>query len=630
MTRLLADQPATRASDKLRFDRTLKVIDRLVLVRRAAEGEPEAPFVVGLFGRWGSGKSTLLNILAEHLEDENERARQNHPAAHRSLVRRWLSKTWRTRLGFLADPLRFHPPWIVVEFSPWQYRNQPSLLVPLLATLAKKQPRLWQAIRKIAGMETGWIGKLIAWLTGKGGFSPETFALAVSMQSTLTLLQSLDEKARKNREAKDLAEQIADAVKEITHHGTRLAFLIDDLDRCHAPAQIVGLLEQIKLFLHLPACLFFIAADRGQIVRAIETQFPGEGERYLEKFVQLALELPQPEGQYLLGLLPEVSTEERAALTRAAEVLDHNPRKLKALWNRAQVCLALLREDLQGIGRSTGHQPSLPCLLRWLLIREAGWFDDNPYAVLELEEYGAGMTAAGWRERFDGLIQKSQRSGGKEGEPLAGKAAWPDPRRERLRRQLEVYLWHDETRFGSPAILSLYLKATGEAHRITRQWLEQRLYEGETRFASVDFFWGDLRNAGIANAVFEACDFKGVDFSAAMLDQVRFERCDFTNTRFDGCGFGGVTWSGCTGLQSLDTEPDTYEKLADLLVEQWERNPGDLPVAINTSQGLDTLYKTYIRAYECLEERKLGNEEQKTRLLQKSQGVRDRVKNALR
>ena len=77
---------------------------------------------------------------------------------------------------------------------------------------------------------------------------------------------------------------------------------------------------------------------------------------------------------------------------------------------------------------------------------------------------------------------------------------------------------------------------------------------------------------------------------------------------------------------SLDTEPATYEKLADSLVEQWERNPDDPPVAINASQGLETLYKTYIRAYEGLEERKIGDEEQKNRLLEKSREVREKIR----
>ncbi|HYE34769.1 P-loop NTPase fold protein [Methylocaldum sp.] len=628
MTRLLDDQPIGRTGDKLRFDRALAVIERLVLTRRAPEGSPEAPFVVGLFGRWGSGKSSLLKILAERLEEENEQAKEQHPSARWSLLRRVLPNALRKRLGFLADPLAFSPPWIVVEFSPWHYRHLPSLLVPLLAALAKKQPRLWIAIRKMAGMNTGWMAKLIGWMTSKGGCTPETFVAAQTALPVLALLQSLNEKAKKDRDAKDLAEQIADAVKEITKGKTRLVFLIDDLDRCHEPKQIVGLLEQIKLFLHLDNCLFFIAADRGQIVKAIETQFPGEGERYLEKFVQLAIELPQPDSRHLLDLLPDASLEDKACLERASEILGHNPRKLKALWNRAHACLALMREDLQGV-TGFSHAPTLPLMVRWLLLQEAGLFRNNPYALLELESVlnGRHGSEAERRQAFNEKLQAhappaARRKNAKGDHTMAQ----TDPATNRLRERLAIHLWHArDTHFGKPGVLSLYLKAAGAAHTTTRQWLEEQVYAGATQFAALDLGWADLRDARLGAAIFEDCDFSGADLSGSDLSHASFARCGFAGAKLDRCVSENTRWTDCTGLHALDTDPETYEKLADLFVRLWESSPNEPPVAMNEPDGLHALYKTYTQAVQSLKQSGTVDEAAEIRLLNKGGEIRKKV-----
>ncbi|MGH2671251.1 MAG: P-loop NTPase fold protein, partial [bacterium] len=113
--RVLDDQAAGRAADKLGFQRYVEAIDEKVFKR-----EETAPFVVGVYGRWGSGKSSLLAMLKEWLEEA---------------VRR--------------------DAWEVVEFSPWMYRQEQSLLLPLLATLAKKRPVFQKIVSEIANAGPG-------------------------------------------------------------------------------------------------------------------------------------------------------------------------------------------------------------------------------------------------------------------------------------------------------------------------------------------------------------------------------------------------------------------------------------------------------------------------------------------
>lgn len=355
-----------------------------------------------------------------------------------------------------------------------------------------------------------------------------------------------------------MREQIEAAVKEITAGDTRLVFLIDDLDRCHDPAQIVGLLEQIKLFLHLPRCLFFLAADRGQIIQAIESRFPGEGRRYLDKFVQLGLDLPQAECWEVAGVLPEegIAPEDRAYLRRVAEVLAHNPRRLKTLWNRARLGLDTIREEMQEVTGFT-HAPSLPLMLRWLLMQEAGLFQANPYLALALQAVLRDDERPSQREEFEALL-------------AAGDSAAPledaDPWRQWFRQRLRVFLWQDrDTHYESARVFALYLKASGAAYSVTRAWLEEEIYAGRREFAFLSLADEDLAGAHLRGAAFRQCDFTRANLDGADLREVRFEACRMEECRLDACRLEGVQFKDCIKIESVKSQSKTYEKLTDIL-----------------------------------------------------------------
>ena len=237
---LLDDQPVSlKKADKLHFTRYLEVIKKYLLKRKET-----TPFVFGIYGKWGTGKTTLLEMLAEKLKEDEK--------------------------------------WITIKFSPWMYRNEKSLLLPLLATISKKTPAFEKLVKKIISDGPAFIKTLSSM-----GLETATTGLPL-----LTFLQSIKKKS-KTEEAKDLAEKIENAVKEATKNGKKkMVFLIDDLDRCHDPLQIINLLEQIKIFLHLDHCLFVLSMDKDQVITAVEEKFPKEGASYLDKFVQLDFELP--------------------------------------------------------------------------------------------------------------------------------------------------------------------------------------------------------------------------------------------------------------------------------------------------------------------------------------------------
>lgn len=518
--KVLDDQPSH--TDQLHFKRYLNAIESTVLERKQT-----TPLVVGIFGAWGSGKSTLLGMLDKHLSEKDA--------------------------------------WLVVKFSPWMYAQEKSLLLPLLATLATKLPTGEKWIQNI--LQHG--PEVIKMLT-------ETAVAGLPM---LTFLNSIQ--TEKNK-AKDLQEKIAEAVKSATGEKKRMVFLIDDLDRCHDPVQIVGLLEQLKLFLHLDRCLFFIAADREQIVKAIHHKFPGTGDAYLEKFIQLAFDLPTPQPQDLVNIL-DIPTDQRQAFTSLGEVLGCNPRKLKRIWNEAVFMIAVLKEEMQRV-QGFIHEPSLDLALKWLLLKQCGKLCHNPYPYLAFEKIPSDSPSLSrHRNEFIQLLQCKD-----------AHRNWYSE----YHRRLAVFLWNDRLRvcFRDPRVLSLYAHASGEDYRYNKKRLEDACFEGgeKAEFSDQDFNNIGLSGGHFHGAVFTRCQFTGADFCHADLSKVKFIDCDLSLARFDHAKLEYTQWQNCGGLDDLATEPEHYETIANAAVKTWQETKHNANWNQDAKESLYKAYKTII------------------------------------
>jgi hypothetical protein len=554
--KLLDDQPVGSNGDRLHFHRFVNAIENHVLKR-----ESTAPFVVGIYGKWGSGKSSLMAMIADKLRA----AETNNTSS-----------------------------WEIVEFSPWMYRNEKSLLLPLLATIAKKQPVFAKLINEIVKSGPG----LIKMLSQMG------FEMATAGLPLLTFLSGI---RQQKEEARDLREKIEAAVKEVTSSGKRLVFLIDDLDRCHDPAQIVGLLEQIKLFLHLDHCLFFICADKEQIIKAINKQFPGEGANYLEKFVQLGIELPSHQSHHLATIPAIEEPELRRYLMRIAEVLEHNPRKLKQLWNQALIAREIIGQEMLRVqSPSFRHEPSLELMLKWLLLKESESIRDDPYRYLALEQ----------QENFEDFVREL---GSKVDNN--GKQEW----RSEFHSRLAVFLWYDRTnhRYQNPRILSLYARASGEDTSRSRSYIETKNINSGYQFQHENFANTDLSGGHFSSATFVGCDFSLADLQGADLNNATFRGCNLNGVCFNNATLENTRWEWCQSLDALETEPVIYEMIADQAVANWrEKRATESAPQEWESEHLFKMYKTILTRYE---DGHLLTEEIRQRLVEKGRTIRDEI-----
>lgn len=94
---------------------------------------------------------------------------------------------------------------------------------------------------------------------------------------------------------KELPEQLAALHKALTdgREGARIVILIDELDRCH-PEYAIALLEAMKLVFDFNGFVFVLLVNADYLENLAAHRFgkTGEGERYLDKFVDIRLGLP--------------------------------------------------------------------------------------------------------------------------------------------------------------------------------------------------------------------------------------------------------------------------------------------------------------------------------------------------
>jgi formylglycine-generating enzyme required for sulfatase activity len=127
----------------------------------------------------------------------------------------------------------------------------------------------------------------------------------------------------------------------------RLVVFVDDLDRC-LPEKAIQVLEAIKLFCDAPHCVFILGLDQAVIARGVQIRYkdftqstaapqahPIDGQKYLEKIIQLPFTLPriEPEdmGPFVQGLATEWEYPECPRVFALG--LGDNPRQVKRTVN---------------------------------------------------------------------------------------------------------------------------------------------------------------------------------------------------------------------------------------------------------------------------------------------------------
>jgi len=269
---------------------------------------PEDSLVIGLYARWGDGKTSVINFIKDFFKNpekaEEKFDEENIPT--------------------------------VIEFNPWIFSNQGSLIQSFLMEVGKELGQSNNEVdkeiaRKIAlirlyleparkighGLEiiitrilVGFFGVYLAallnqalsnvWVSGAfllllviiEGLTFSDKALAF-VEGIFNRKSKLDEKT---------LNQLKDEIKaKLLKRNKKILFVIDDVDRL-TPEEVRTLFQLIKINLDLPKVIYLVAMDVGTVSRMI-TRDGIDGAEYIEKIIQIPIPLPRADHKRLLAFL---------------------------------------------------------------------------------------------------------------------------------------------------------------------------------------------------------------------------------------------------------------------------------------------------------------------------------------
>ena len=201
-------------------------------------------FVLALYGPWGSGKSTVLNYVEHYLRQ---------CPANKQLP-------------------------VLIKFNPWWFSGQENLARAFLGQL--------QAVLPAESERFEQLGNLLAEFSEEiGGLMDHA---GVSYGAGKYIGKLLGKLKRKPKSMTALKKSISDLLRK---EGKRILVIIDDIDRL-TPEETRQLFTVIKALADFPNVIYLLAFDREVVAQAIGEQSGLPGDRYLEKIIQVALELP--------------------------------------------------------------------------------------------------------------------------------------------------------------------------------------------------------------------------------------------------------------------------------------------------------------------------------------------------
>ena len=210
---------------------------------------PESSSVVmSIEGMWGYGKSSVLNLVKKHLKSD----KANKP--------------------------------VIFDFNPWLVGNARNLVQEFLVQFASaiglsdRANKTQSAAKHLLAYSQ--IFADMKWVPGT-----EPWA-------------SLVEKAFKGTGSKSKLEELSieqrksSAIKALKSLNKPILVFVDDLDRL-PPDEVFQMIRAVKAVSEFPRTVFILAFERQYVIEALSSHEINEPEKYLDKIIQVRLNLPK-------------------------------------------------------------------------------------------------------------------------------------------------------------------------------------------------------------------------------------------------------------------------------------------------------------------------------------------------
>lgn len=343
---------------------------------------PDTSNVIGIEGAWGSGKTSLLNLILKRLNQTKD----GH--THVLHISPWLSGSSPVEALFL--------PVATVIQQEMEKRHPPKGFKKLwrkylLSPEAQKVIEYAQDTSSRVLPLVEYIGQFSRIVNGiAGGIKVFTGTRLAVNQKTTTKLR-------------------AEIAKQLISLDLKFIVVMDDLDRLE-PSQIAEVFRLVRAVADLPRFTHILCYDRNIITHAVEHALNvGDGNRYLQKIIQLSFKIPRPETfdlRYEFGKRAEDLYKEINNQRPDAAMLDD----LATVTDTYGAALSTPREIHQAINsliflypgmRDFVYFPDL-CLLQLIRVTNPALYDWTEHYLTEraVVETGQGALAEGEKEMF--------------------------------------------------------------------------------------------------------------------------------------------------------------------------------------------------------------------------------------
>lgn len=289
---LYNDQPIGQDKDD-KLNRTPFVDEIVEMVDRYTEADEKKDnhdgLVIGLEGDWGSGKTSVLNLLENRFQDKNERYVVQRLDSWLAMDRMTLAAEFFKILGLAAVDA---------------------------GTFLEGESYVKEKVLKLPKGILNFVKKFTLSLSILNG------AFKVDFKQVL--------------QGKTLRKEKEEVGKSLSQSKRYIIYMIDDIDRL-SNDEIAFAMQLVKNIADFPKVIYILAYDRAIISEALQRIDGRNGRDFMEKIVQVPIQMPMFSEQDLLNyfgkelrkIIPEKSYTENKAIyyTTAGKVIENRIHK---------------------------------------------------------------------------------------------------------------------------------------------------------------------------------------------------------------------------------------------------------------------------------------------------------------
>lgn len=206
-------------------------------------------FTISLNGAWGTGKTSLINLIKNEIE----------------------------RIRDYDDEILSYP--VIVDFSPWNCLDENGIINQFFNSIKSNF-----TVERIKSFLTNSKTQLALKLLQNIPYLGKVFRF-LNKNLDVYLKEFLEKE-------KDLLQTKNEIVKKLEKIDFTFIVFIDDIDRLNNK-EIRLLMQLIKAVCDFPKVVYVLSFDKGIVANALSNEQTADGEKYLEKIIQLSIDIPE-------------------------------------------------------------------------------------------------------------------------------------------------------------------------------------------------------------------------------------------------------------------------------------------------------------------------------------------------